>query len=289
MVPRQHRTDALVDRLADAVDDGRVAQPQRRCMRRLGRADAPKREARRADALKIHVAGEVVAARTQRLERRGKPRRKLDEAADRRRRAFSYRHAHAFELLVEARSADALNAHHDTVGALALFAGFDEATDLDIPCRHGEHGMGDERALAGGGGKSRGQGRCTDSGRKRHRPMPDENRDRHCRGQQHGRRPWRRLAVAAEIDDDTGPEADREPRHQAPGHDLGRRPFADLPRHAAEKPGKRIGPNPSRPSAGRCPGPPCLSTSARSRSIDHRAALGHPPLHRGAVYTSGAR
>src|SRR5262249_11861773 len=117
--------------------------------------------------------------------------------------------------------------------------------------------------------------------------MADENRDRHRRGKQHGRRPRRRMAVDTEIDENAGPETDREPRYQAAGRNLGRRPFADLPRHGAEKSGKRIGPNPSRPSAGRGPGPPRLGTSARSGSIDHRAAPEHSPLHGGTVYARG--
>ena len=68
--------------------------------RRLDRAE---RIARRADALEIHVAREIVAAGPQRLQRRRQMRLELDEAADRRRGALAHRDAHALGLLGDAR------------------------------------------------------------------------------------------------------------------------------------------------------------------------------------------
>ena len=56
--------------------------------------------------LEIEVAREIVAARPQRLQRRGQPRFQRDIAADRRRRALLDREPHALELLVEARRVD---------------------------------------------------------------------------------------------------------------------------------------------------------------------------------------
>ena len=50
--------------------DGGVAQPQAGRRRRLGGLDRAQHEAGRADALEIEIAGEVVAAGPQRLERR---------------------------------------------------------------------------------------------------------------------------------------------------------------------------------------------------------------------------
>ena len=56
MVPRQHRTDALVDGVAHPVEDAGIAQPERRRPRWLGDTDATDREAGGADALKIRGA-----------------------------------------------------------------------------------------------------------------------------------------------------------------------------------------------------------------------------------------
>ena len=68
MSPGSDRADALVDRLAHAVDDGGVAQPEA-CGATGGGCglDRAEHEAGGADALEIHVAREVVAAGPQRL------------------------------------------------------------------------------------------------------------------------------------------------------------------------------------------------------------------------------
>ena len=84
---------------------------------------------------KYMVAREIVAARPQRLERRRQPRPELDESADRRRGALPHRNAHALERLLKPRAVDAMDAHHDAVGALALLPHLDEAGDLDVPGR----------------------------------------------------------------------------------------------------------------------------------------------------------
>ena len=65
-VAGQRLADARVDRIAHAADGDRIAQPPAAavgCGKRLDRAE---HEARRADALEIDVAREIVAAGTQR-------------------------------------------------------------------------------------------------------------------------------------------------------------------------------------------------------------------------------
>src|SRR5262249_1686940 len=161
--------------------------------------------------------GEVVAARTQRLERRRKACREFDEAADGRRRPLAHRHTHALELLIQARSADAFDAYREAVGALALPADLDETPDPPVPGGRAEHGMRDQGALEGGGGKSGGERRRAHKHRKGDRTVANEDRDRHRRGKQRGRRPRGRLTIEGEISDDSGTESDREPRYQPTG------------------------------------------------------------------------
>ena len=62
--------DALVDRLANAVDESGIVQPNAGADRRRHDLDLAERIAGRADALEKHIAREVVAARPQRCERR---------------------------------------------------------------------------------------------------------------------------------------------------------------------------------------------------------------------------
>ncbi len=63
--PGKRRADAGVDRVTDALHGRGIAQPQPGLHRRLGDADRAERKAGRADALKVEIAGEVVAAGTQ--------------------------------------------------------------------------------------------------------------------------------------------------------------------------------------------------------------------------------
>ena len=100
--PGSTRADARVDAVAQALDRGGVSQPQPGRRRRLGRLDRAEHEAGRADALEIKIAGEVVAAGPQRLERRGQPRAERHIGADRRRRALLHRDADAVGLLLQA-------------------------------------------------------------------------------------------------------------------------------------------------------------------------------------------
>jgi len=72
-------------------------------MRGFNRADGAQHEPGRADALKIHVAREVIAARPQGFEWWRQPRLELDETADRRRRALAHRYPHALEMFAQSR------------------------------------------------------------------------------------------------------------------------------------------------------------------------------------------
>src|SRR5262249_1633266 len=135
LVAGQDHADSLVDRLPHAFDEGRVAQAQPRSVRRLNRANRAKYEARGSEALKIHVAREVIAAGAQRFERRRQARLELDETAHRRCRPVAYRYPHALELFAQARPGAALEANDNTVRAFTLFPRLDKACELRVPHR----------------------------------------------------------------------------------------------------------------------------------------------------------
>ena len=89
-VAGQDRADPLVDGFPHAFNECRIAQAQPHRVRRLNRANRAKDEARGSDALKIHVAREVIAAGAQRFERRRQACLELDETAHRRRRPLAH-------------------------------------------------------------------------------------------------------------------------------------------------------------------------------------------------------
>ena len=95
----QHGADPRVDRIAQALHEGGIAQrPAAGVGRRRG-LDRAHDEAGGADAGKIHVAAEIVAARPQRRQRRQQPRLQLDKAADGGRRALAHRQPHPLAVL----------------------------------------------------------------------------------------------------------------------------------------------------------------------------------------------
>ncbi len=73
-------------------------QPETGRVRRRSTADRAQHEAGRTDALEVHVAGKVIAAGPQRLQRRCQMRFEGDEAADRGRATFAHGDAHALGL-----------------------------------------------------------------------------------------------------------------------------------------------------------------------------------------------
>src|SRR5438034_9147613 len=85
-----------------------------------------------------YIACEVITAGPQRFERGRQPRPELDETADRRRRAFAHGYSHPLELLAKSRLHDALEAHDNAIGTLALFPHLDEARKPDAPRRCGQ-------------------------------------------------------------------------------------------------------------------------------------------------------
>ncbi len=213
LVAGHDRADALVDRLAHAVDGGGVAQPKAAVGRGYGRVNAAKREAGGADALEVEVTREVVAAGPQWLEWRREARLELDEAADRRRGALAHRHPHALELLGEARSFHPHDPHDNAIRALTLFARLDEARNVDVPGRRLQHGMGDDGALEGRSRKSGRSGRDRQGERKGHRPPPRNHRGSDRRHDEGSRGPGRRFSVGGEIEDNPEAEGDRKPWH----------------------------------------------------------------------------
>jgi hypothetical protein len=53
LIARQHRADALINRLTDAVEEARIGEPGATRFRRRERLDRAEREAGCADALEI--------------------------------------------------------------------------------------------------------------------------------------------------------------------------------------------------------------------------------------------
>ena len=88
LVALERRSYPRIDRVAQALHEGRIAQGEAAAHRRLNGFDCAHGETGRPDALKIDVAREIVAAGPQWRERRLQSRFQFDEAADLRRRAF---------------------------------------------------------------------------------------------------------------------------------------------------------------------------------------------------------
>ena len=97
LVAVERGADARIDRIAQALHEGGVAQRQAAGDRRLRGLDRAHDKAGGADPLEEHVAAEIVAARPHRRERRLQPRLQFDEAADRGRGALSHRQPNALQ------------------------------------------------------------------------------------------------------------------------------------------------------------------------------------------------
>src|SRR5260370_30679092 len=116
-----------VDRVAQFLHDGRIAQGEPAGDRWLQCLDRAHREAGCADALKIEIAAEIVAAGPQWRERRLQPRFQFDEAADLGRRALFHRKPDALKLDLPAPAFHPDHAEHEAVGALPDVARLDKA------------------------------------------------------------------------------------------------------------------------------------------------------------------
>jgi hypothetical protein len=114
-VAGQHGADAHVDRIAHAFDKCRGTQSPAGFGRRRDDLHRPVHEAGGVDALEIEVAGEIVASRAQRLQRRIELRLRLDESAGRRRHAAVDREPHALRLVDNAVSLDAFEPQYEAV------------------------------------------------------------------------------------------------------------------------------------------------------------------------------
>ena len=126
LVAVQRGSNARVDRIAQALHDGRIAQRPAAADRRLDGLDGAGNKTGRADALEIHVAAEIVGARPHRRQRRLQPRFQLDEAADRRCGALAHRQANALQPDAAARHLHLRHPQHEAIGTLAHIPGLDK-------------------------------------------------------------------------------------------------------------------------------------------------------------------
>jgi hypothetical protein len=126
-IAAEHRADAQIDGVAQPLNVGADSEPRARRRGRGHDLDRAAREAGGADALEIKVAGEIVAAGTQRRQRRFELRLDLDERAGRRRHAAAHGQPHALRRLGNAAAVDVLDAHDEAIGFLALLAQGHEA------------------------------------------------------------------------------------------------------------------------------------------------------------------
>jgi hypothetical protein len=151
----QHGANARIDRIAQILDEGIGALPNiLRCRRRddfYGAAD----ETRGADALEEHIPREIVRAGFERLHRRIEHRLDFDVGTGVRRHAALHREPHALRLLVHAAAFHVIDAQHEAVGVLALFAQLDIAADGHAGGRITQYRMGDERSLDGRHGEAK--------------------------------------------------------------------------------------------------------------------------------------
>ena len=184
-------------------------------------------EAGCADALEIKVAGKVIAAGPQRLQRRIELRFHLDEGAGGRRRAAAHRQPHALRLPGDAVAVDPLDPQHEAVGLLALLAQLDETGERNAIGRIAQHRMIDQHGLQRGDGKAGGYGEEPKRHHEADWPPAQQHRGDGAGCPRSRCRPPGRFALGGEIEDDAGAEGDRKPRQQAARPDLGERPLAN--------------------------------------------------------------
>ena len=189
------------------------------------RPDRAHHEAGRADALKEHVAREIVGARPQRRERRQQPRLQLDEAADIGRGALLHRQPHALELVEQPRRIHLRHAQHEAVGALADVAGLDKARQRHRIERPRQHGVREARGPQGRHGKARRDRRDHDSRDKEAASPQQEGGDAEATAAA-TLTTEQRLVRGGEIERDAGAKGDGHPRQQPACAGLGAHPGA---------------------------------------------------------------
>jgi hypothetical protein len=197
-------------------------------VRRRENGDAAAYETGCADALKEKIAGKVVAAGLERLQRRIEHRLDFNKGASGRRGAALHGEPHALRLLPHAAAFHILDAQHEAVGFLAFFAQFDEAGDRHARRRKAQHWMRHERSL-----------RCRDRKANRHRAhakrhyepnvMPAESYSPgNASNRKSNRRPACRLALRREVENDAEAIGDSKPREEPAPDDLFGGPLADF-------------------------------------------------------------
>ena len=227
LVAVERGADPRIDRIAQALHEGGVAQRQAAAVRRLHGLDRAHDKAGGADALEIHVAAEIVAARPQRRERRLQPRLQFDEAADRGRGALAHRQPNALQFCLRARALHLRDAQHEAVGALADVAGLDKARQRHRIDRPRQHAMRDPRGLPRRHGKTRGD--RGDHDRNGKHLLPPQQERRRAKRRRRDRGNWQdRFMIGGEIEGDAGAEGDGHPGQQAAGAGFGADPFAQF-------------------------------------------------------------
>ena len=238
------------------------------------------------------VAGEVVATRPQRRERRGQPSAHFHEGADRRRGALAHGDANAFRYFRKLRAVDAMGAHHDAVAAFTLLAHFDPAADAQHR-RHLQDRMRNGRAAERCHSKARCNGSDGERQRKGDGPIAQQNGGDNAGQSQRPRGPGRRLALGGEVERNPGGESDRQPRHEPSRRDICQRPLLQGRSETLgeARPGGGPGPRNSAPAAQRprrrLPTPSTLTqhTQRPQRAIGtpgrmlHQAAAGASSNH----------
>ena len=188
-------------------------------------------KARGADALEEQIAGEIVAARLERLQRRVEQGFDLDEGARRRRHAALDREPHALGLHTETPAVDTVDAQHEAVGVLAFFAQLDKARDGDAGRGETQHRMIDASGLDGGDRKARRNSENAERYHKADMSASQHDGARRTNRRQRQRRPPGRLTLGREVDNDAKTVGDREPRQQPSRGDFLQRPVADACRN----------------------------------------------------------
>jgi len=196
--------------------------------------------ATRAEALEIHVAGKLVSAGAEPLQRWRQMSLELDEAANRGRGSLAHGHAHALRPGRNARRLKALDADHDAVAALALFANFHETSNQRARYRMLQDWMPEAQCLQRRRGKSAGHRRQGDHDRKCDRAPTRQICHEHCENSQRHGGPPRWLPVGSEVADDAQAERNGDPGQQSPGRRFGRRPFRYRFRQPAGQAGEPV-------------------------------------------------